>query len=195
MNIYIYMYIYIYIYLFIYIDIYKCVYLFRYIYLSSVSWSLPIRGSSKTSTENNKKWNVNEANQWTKWKKWFKKRSRMVPWGFPGGSLDDPWGAPGASGERSGPFLEKWQKLKKNWSVQGAQKSQFWDPARIPKSSKNRSLAPNGVPASDVLSNFVMESVFLTFGLGFSSIFDEHLIEKTMPFFKDARKFFKLAKP
>ena len=71
----------------------------------------------------------------------------------------------------------------------------FGDLAGRPNSTKNRSLAPNGVPGSDIVSIFVTEIVFLTFGLGFSSIFDEILIEKTMHFFKDARKLFKLAKP
>ena len=47
----------------------------------------------------------------------------------------------------------------------------FGDLAGRPNSTKNQSLAPNGVPGSDVLSIFVTESVFLTFGLGFSSIF------------------------
>ena len=71
----------------------------------------------------------------------------------------------------------------------------FGDLAGRPNSTKNRSLAPNGVPGSDILPLFVTEIVFLTFGVGFSSIFDEILIENSMPFFKDARKLFKRAKP
>ena len=71
----------------------------------------------------------------------------------------------------------------------------FGDLAGRPNSIKNRSLAPNGVPGSDILSIFVTEIVFLTFGLGFSSIFDILLVEKNTPFFKDARKLFKLVKP
>ena len=71
----------------------------------------------------------------------------------------------------------------------------FGDLAGRPNSTKNRSLAPNGVPGSDVLSIFVTESVFLTFGFGFSSIFVEILMSKTMHFFKDARNHFNLAKP
>ena len=71
----------------------------------------------------------------------------------------------------------------------------FGDLAGRPNATKNRSLAPNGVPGSDILSIFVTEIVFLTFGLGFSSIFDEFLNGKMMSFFTDARTLFKLAKP
>ena len=38
----------------------------------------------------------------------IKKSSKIVPGGAPEGPLEGPWGAPGASGNPSGPFLEKW---------------------------------------------------------------------------------------
>ena len=69
----------------------------------------------------------------------------------------------------------------------------FWDLAGRQKLTKNRSLAPNGVPGGEVLSIRVAEIVVLTFGLDFSSIFDENLMQKSMHLFKAARDLFNLS--
>ena len=49
----------------------------------------------------------------------------------------------------------------------------FWLPSGTPKSPKIQSLSPKGAPESDFLLNLLAKSVFLTFGLVFSLIFDE----------------------
>ena len=95
----------------------------------------------------------------------------MVPWGSPGGSLEGSWDVPGASGEQSGPFLEKSQRWFEKINMQGSQTSPFWDPAGPQKLTKNRSLAPKVVPRIDFSSILPENIVFVTFGLDFSSIF------------------------
>ena len=69
----------------------------------------------------------------------------------------------------------------------------FGSPPWAPESAKNRSLAPKGAPGSDFLSIFRANSVFLTFGLEFSWIFDDLLIKKSMHCFKAACNFFNMA--
>ena len=69
----------------------------------------------------------------------------------------------------------------------------FWVPSGTQKSTKNRSLAQKGVSGSVFLSIFLANGVFLTFGLDFSSIFDEKSMKKWMHFFKAARNFFNMA--
>ena len=69
----------------------------------------------------------------------------------------------------------------------------FGDLARRQESTKNRFLAPNGAPGSNALSIFVKEIDFLTFGIEFSLIFEEIMMEKIPHFFKDARDLFNLA--
>ena len=71
----------------------------------------------------------------------------------------------------------------------------FWDLAGRQKLTKNRSLAPNGVPAGEVLSILVAEIVILIFGFDFSSIFDEKLMQKSMHLFKAAHDLFNLSTP
>ena len=58
-----------------------------------------------------------------------------------------------------------------------------------------RAWAPKGAPGSDFLLIFLAKSVFLTFGLGFSSIFGEKLMDKSMHFSKAARDLFNMATP
>ena len=95
-------------------------------------------------------------------------------------------------------FTKNGGKIEKNtmegpkWPLGGSQSLQkvkddhplgcFWLPWGSPKSTKNRSLAPKGAPGSVFLSIFLAGSVFLTFGLDFSSIFGEILMKISMHF-------------
>ena len=87
----------------------------------------------------------------------------MVPWGSPGGSLEGSWDVPGASGEQSGPFLEKSQRWFEKMNVQGSQTSPFWDPAGPQKSTKNRSLTPKVVLRIDFFIDSSREHRFSQF--------------------------------
>ena len=71
----------------------------------------------------------------------------------------------------------------------------FWVLSGTPKSTKNRSFAPKGGPGSDYLPICFAESVFLYFGLEFSSILGVKSMEKIDACFQSCAHFFNLARP
>ena len=106
---------------------------------------------------------------------------------------------------KSGAKIEKSTLNRPKWLPNGSQDpftqnppkifSNFGVSSGIPKSTKNRSLAPNEVPGGDVLSIRVAKIVIFTFGLNFVSIFNQFLMEKSMHLFKAARDLFNLSTP
>ena len=78
----------------------------------------------------------------------MRNKSKMVP-GGPQGPWRAPGMLPGPPGTEPDPFWRSGKKIEKKMSAQGAQQSQFWDPAGTPKSTKSRSLAQKVVPGSD----------------------------------------------
>ena len=79
---------------------------------------------------------------------------------------------------KSGAKIEKSTLNRPKWLPDGSQDhfpqevsptfTNFWVPSGTPKSIKNRSLAPKGVPGPVFLSIFLVKSVFITFGFVFS---------------------------
>ena len=94
----------------------------------------------------------------------------------------------------SGAKIEKSALNRPKWLPDGSRDPFTQNPPKIfinfgvssgtPKSTKNRSLAPKGAPGSNFLSIFLAITVFLIFGLGFSSILGKNVDKKRRIFSK-----------
>ena len=74
-------------------------------------------------------------------------------------------------------------QLNPNFQSQGPILGHFWVPYGVPKSTKNQPLAQKVVPGTTFSSTFVAHCVFSAFSIGFCSIFDPKMTEKSQRFF------------